>query len=181
MLEARNSYFMTEKELITKLKELKRVKPDKDWAILAKSQILGAKERKPSLAETWNFLRFILKAKPAFAGALLVFLTLGVSVMSANALPGELLYPLKKITEKSKTFFVSEKGRSTVNLELTNKRLEELTQITETNQTKKLAAGVSEFKESASQAAKDLKGSKKMTREIVSETRKIIENKEKVE
>ena len=32
---------MEEKELIAKIRELRQIRPNKDWVVLAKSQILG--------------------------------------------------------------------------------------------------------------------------------------------
>ncbi|OGZ18639.1 MAG: hypothetical protein A2Z68_01410 [Candidatus Nealsonbacteria bacterium RBG_13_38_11] len=66
-------------------------------------------------------------------------------------------------------------------LELTNKRLEELTRIAENNQTPKLAPAINEFQKSAAETAKNLKDPQKITKEVIDETKKLLENKEKAE
>ena len=117
---------------------------------------------------------------------LATLLFLGILISGAfsfaqNSLPGDFLYPLKRISEKGQAIFVSEQDKPQAQLELANKRLEELTRIAENNQTQKLAPAITEFQQSVSQAAKDLKKPKKITKEIVEQTKKLVEKKEKVE
>ena len=164
---------MTEKELIGKLRELRQIKPRKDWVFLTKSQILG--EEKPVLTPFFIF-------KPVYAGFLFVFILLGLFGTAQNALPGDLLYPLKKIVEKSQVVFVSEANKPRLNLELANKRLEELNQIAQNNEVKKLAPAINEFQASVSKVAKNLttlKGAD--VKEIVKGTQKLEEDRKKVE
>jgi hypothetical protein len=137
---------MEEKELIGKLRELRQIKPNRNWVVLTKYQILG-KERKISLG---YYLRIM------YGGLAVVFFLFGLFTLSQNSLPGEFLYPIKKISEKAQVVFISEKEKPQVTLELANKRLEELTKITETNQVKNLAPAINEFQASVSEAAKNL-------------------------
>ncbi len=173
---------MTEKELIGKIRELRQIKPRKDWVSLTKSQILG-EEPKRSLAPFGEvFPRFFFGYKPAFAIVLSVFILFGVFSFAQNSLPGDILYSIKKITEKSQAVFVSEKELPKYNLEIANKRLDELTEIAQTNQVKKLAPAISEFQANMSEAAKSLATVKGQDVEkIVAQTKKLEENKQKVE
>jgi ATP-dependent Lon protease len=165
---------MTEKELIGKIRELRQIKPNKDWVSLTKSQILG---------EEVNQHRVLVNLfRPAYAGLIVVFVLFGLFGFSQNSLPGDLLYPIKKITEKSQAVFVSEKELPKYNLEIANKRLDELTEIAQTNQVKKLAPAISEFQANISEAAKSLvKVKGQDVEKIVAQTKKLEENKKKVE
>jgi len=164
---------MREKELIAKIRELRQIKPNKDWVILTKSQILG---QEPKMDLSLFFRRSVWASLTLFIILFLVF------IIAQNSLPGDLLYPIKKITERSQAVFVSEDEMPKVQLELANKRLEELTKIAETNQVKKLAPAINEFQASISEAAKKIATAKKPDlKEITKETKKIEEGKQKVE
>ena len=63
---------------------------------------------------------------------------------------------------------------------MANKRLDELTKIAEENQVRKLAPAISEFQASLYQAAKDLKKPSKLTQEIVDQTQRLKEKREKI-
>ena len=174
---------MTEKELIGKIRELRQIQPRKDWVSLTKIQILG-EESKRSLAPFGEvFSRFFFQPKPAFAIVLSVFILFGVFSFAQNSLPGDILYSLKKLTEKSQAVFVSKEELPKYNLEIANKRLDELTEIAQTNQVKKLASAISEFQVNMSEAAKSLakvKGGVDVEK-IVAQTKKLEENKQKIE
>ena len=169
---------MTEKELIGKIRELRQIQPSKDWVSLTKSQILGKEDKYNNLISVFQ----ILFSKPAYAGLVVVFVLFGLFGFSQNSLPGDLLYPIKKITERSQAVFVSEEELPKYNLEIANKRLEELNEIAQTNQVKKLAPAISEFQANISEAAKSLAKVKGQDVEkIVAQTKKLEENTKKVE
>jgi len=162
---------MTEKELIGKIRELRQIKPRKDWVLSTKTQILGQEPR----LEIFPFFR------PAYAGIFVVLLLIGLFEFSQSALPGEPLYVLKRISEKAVVSLTPQEQKSKVNLESANKRLEELNQIAQNNEVKKLAPAMSEFQANISEAAKNLVNVKKVDKEIIAQTQKLEENKEKVE
>jgi len=167
---------VAEADLVKKIQELKKIKPRKDWVVLTKSQILGEADR------GWASISFFPFWKPALATVSALGILFGLFVFSQNSLPGDILYSIKKITEKSQAVFVSETERPQLNLELANKRLEELTKIAQTNQVKKLAPAISEFQAKAVEAAENLAKTKKPDVEkIVVQTKKLEENKQKVE
>lgn len=171
---------MTEKDLIKKIRELKQIQPKKDWVVLTKSQIFGKQREQFSLVES---LRLILYYKPAYAGVLAILILFGLFGFSQNSLPGDLLYPLKKITEKSQAVFVSEDEKPKYQLEIANKRLEELNKVATTNQVKNLASAIEEYQISVSRAAEDLKKIKEpeKAKEVVIEIKKLEAIKQKVE
>ena len=176
---------MSESDLIQKIRLLKQIRPRKDWALLIKRELFREepilpRERFSSILDI--FPRLFPNYR--FALATLVFLGILISAgavnLSQNSLPGDFLYSVKRISEKSQAVFVSKEQRPKAQLELANKRLEELTQIAEKNQVQKLAPAINEFKASLSQAAKDLRTPEKLTKGIVDQTKKLEENREKV-
>jgi long-subunit acyl-CoA synthetase (AMP-forming) len=96
-------------------------------------------------------------------------------------LPGEPFYLIKKLVERGQTVFVPEEERPKLELELANKRLEELSKIAEKNDVKKLAPAINEAKESVAQATKNLVKSKKVDKEIVQKTLELEKKKQEVE
>jgi len=137
---------MKEAELIRQLQKLRKIQPRKDWIVFTKTKILGDAPR------VSPFVFF----KPALAGALALGLLAGLFFISQNALPGELLYPIKKLSEKSQRIFVSIEKRPEFQLKLTEKRLAELEVIVEKNDTKKLSSALSELKTSKLYADKEV-------------------------
>ena len=181
---------MNERNLIKKIQTLKKIEAQKDWVVLTKSQILGSDKaartsRISEILEVFQVLpRFAWGYKPALAAITFIGLLAGVFGFSQNALPGNLFYPVKKLTERAETFFVSSQDLPQAQLQLANKRLAELNQIVQNNQVKNMAPAINEFKNSALEAAKELKrvdDSPKLTRGIVDEAGKLKENKEKIE
>ena len=151
---------MEEKDLIFKLKGLNKIAPEKKWVKTTKREILGP-----------TFPIF----QPILVGSLL--LLVAVFVFAQKSLPGEKLYAIKRLTEKGQTFFVSKEEKPKLDLELANKRLEELREIAQSNDIKKLAPAMKEVKEVSAQAAKSLKQVKKPDQEIVAKTKEIEKNK----
>ncbi|MBL7142217.1 MAG: hypothetical protein ISS83_00925 [Candidatus Pacebacteria bacterium] len=158
---------MTEKELIGKIQELRQIKPRKDWVLSVKTQILGPS---PGLraSETPGFT-FFPYFKPALAGLVSVFVLFGLFGFSQNSVPGSFLYSIKKITEKSQSFFVSDEGKTDFSFNLADKRLEELTRIAENNQVKNLPQAITEVQASISEAVKNLSSSDQKTLESLAE------------
>lgn len=176
---------MTDTNLVRKIQLLKEIRPRKDWVLLTKKEILG---EEPNLREQFStFLRVSFQFKPVFATLVVLVVLMGSFGLAQNSLPGDPLYTLKKIREKGQAVFVSEEDLPRHNLEIANKRLEELTEIAQTNQVKKLASALSEFQSSVSEAAQNLAKIKEpekaheAARVLVAEIQKLEENKQKVE
>ena len=172
---------MTQNELIGKIRELRQIKPRKDWVLLTKSQILGQEET-PKF-ELFPFF------KPAYAGLFFLLLLAGLIEFSQGALPGDPLYSLKRITEKAQAVFVSKEEQPKLQLELTNKRLEELNKVAEANQVKRLAPALNEFETTKIAAKKEVvnsiknksgKEATKVAKDIASKLNEVNENEKKV-
>jgi hypothetical protein len=163
----------SEADLVKKIQELKEIKPRKDWVLLTKNQILGEEAIYRGRAS----ISFFPVWKPALATVTVLGVLFGILIFSQNSLPGDFLYPLKKISERSQAVFVSEEEKPAFQLKLANEKLEDLTKTPAKN----LAPALSEFQASISEAAKEITEVKKLdVEEIVAETQKLEENKEKV-
>jgi hypothetical protein len=141
---------MTEKEFISKIKELRSIKPDQDWAFSLKQRILAEEINRE---ERSTFVLF----RPLFAGLTLTFVfCFGLFGMAQNSVPGDFLYGLKKFSEKGQSFFVSEENKTNFSLALANERLEELIRMAEENKVRNLSSAISQAQISLSEASRSL-------------------------
>src|SRR3989338_2660285 len=170
---------MTEKDLIKQLKQLKEIKPSKDWALLTKRQILPREESvRHSVFNTFA----VFQGKLAFAPVISVFIVIGLFGFANTTVPGDFLFPFKKAAEIAQVGLSSGAEKSGVHLKLANRRLEELSGIAEVNKVRSLAPTIKEFQDNMTEAANGLSqmGSLNL-KELVFETQKMEENKQKVE
>ena len=176
-------YAMEERELVNKIKELRRIKPDKDWVVFTKGRILGEEKRAGFISTLEVFPRFIFKYnKFAFATVIVFGLIAGAFTISQNSLPGDPAFVLKKALERTRAAFASQQDLPKIQLELANKRLEELDKIAKTNQSDKLAPAIQEFQNNVSKAAREIASTENPDiKQIVSESRKIKENTQQIE
>lgn len=178
---------MTDKELIAKIRELKQIKPNQNWAFSLRTQIVGNEPDKASFINElkWGF-GLIFQYKKSFATVSVLGLFLAIFGLSLNALPGDLLYPAKKIAERYQTFFVADKNQSKMVFDTANKRLDELSKAVQANSARNLAPAISEYKASVAQVVKSLasetqKRSTKSVKEIAQEIKQLTEKEQKVE
>lgn len=174
---------MDEKQLISKIKELREIKPSQNWVVSTKVRVLG-EDKKTDLVSVLEFFpRLILRYNQlAFACLVFFVFVIGAFGFAQGALPGDPIYVLKRITEKTQLAFVSEQDLPRAQLGLANKRLEELNKIAQTNQVGKLAPAIQEFQANISKAAQDLSKAKNPNvKDIVAQTKKLEDNKKKIE
>ena len=178
----------TEKELIGKVRELRQIKPQKDWVALTKTDILGTDPgftffpyfKLPSISDGGR--RFSLFA-PVFAGFMVVFLAFGSFFLIKNSLPGDVLYSVRRVAHLGQAVFISEEEKPVFQLKLANDRLEDLTKAP----VKNLAPTIYEFEANIAEAARNLSNIDATTSDsiamqrIIEETKKLEENKLKVE
>lgn len=178
---------MTETDLVKKIQELKKIRPRKDWVVLTKSQILGENVKVRlshfTYRDSISIIRNLFSLKPALAGFFVVFILFGVLGFAKNSLPGDPLYIIRKVAHFSQAILTPEAEKPAYQLKLANDRLEDLTKAS----VKNLAPTINEFQASISQATKELSrfdattSSPTLIKKIVEETKKLKENKEKVE
>lgn len=161
---------MTETELINKIKKLKKIKPRKDWVLLVRERILEEAPKETNLPLTF-FPKF------AFATLFAFLVLFGLFGFSGNSLPGDWLYPVRKITEMTKEMFLPKEEQTKFAFEIANKRLDDLTKIAQTNSTKNLAPAIDEVQTSVSRVAKNLSELKPETVKSVIKDVKDIEQK----
>lgn len=189
---------MQEKELISGLKQLKQIKPKKEWVVFSKAKIFEIEAKpavlKPFLRDKISmvldvFPRFSLAHGYRYAFASLVFMfMIGASVFiyAQSALPGDALFSLRKAGEKARTLVASEPATSKFLLQVTNDRLNDLAKIAGSSQSKNLAPAIKEFQASAKETALNIKNMKNVqglnnNKDIVMQAKKIEDAKQKVE
>jgi len=175
---------MTEKELIKQLKTLKEIKPRKEWALLLKSEILNAEYAEQKIAvkpasKAWSILElfplFNYQKKLVYAFATLCFFVVGVFGFAQYTMPGDLLFPVKKITEQTQT-----------PLQVAYNRSEDLVQIIKENKIQNLDSAILEFKASVTDAAKTItqdlvkNNDKESIKVVMAEVKKIQDNQEQM-
>lgn len=169
-----------ESDLIKKIQKLRSIKPRKNWVVLTKNQILG-EELAPEISPKGLPFLGLFRYKYAFAGLAVILILGGTFAFAQKALPGDFLYTLKKVAEKTRLSFASEEERPNLQLEYANERLENLVKVVEANQVRKLAPIIEEYQANVSEAAKSLTKVKEPdVKEIVQRTKKIEENKQEL-
>jgi hypothetical protein len=143
----------TDQEIINQIRVLKEIKPEMEWAILAKQRIMGLEAVEQKLSLVNLFRNFTYQYRVAFAGILLVGLAGGTIAASQNALPGEPLYAVKRTAENGLAMITGNRGTPEANLRLATKRLEEINLISQKNLVKNLPQAFKEY-ETAKTAAK---------------------------
>lgn len=174
---------MSEKEFISKIKELRQIKPSQDWVVSTKGRILGI-EKKKSLASILEFMpRLVFRYnRLAFATVIVFGFLTGAFTFAQKSLPGDPMFALRKVSEEFKTVFVSKENLPEVQLQIARERLEDVDEIVKENKMNKLALAVQEFQASISRAAEDMVNTKNPdVKQIISETKKIEEHKESIE
>lgn len=172
---------LSDKQLIAELRKLRKVKPAKQWVCSIKKDILG-QQQGFSFVPSFVFFKH-LSFKPAFASAFVALVAVGLFSASQNALPGDLLYSLRKLTDSGQAIFVSDADKPVFELEMAADRLNDLTYAPAGN----LEPTISEFQANVLEAARQLSkvdaatSSPTVIKKIVAAARKIEEKKQEVE
>lgn len=151
---------ISQKQLIESLSQLKEIKPRKEWAVLLKSQILAEQKIEPIRAESVSFadvISFIFAPrKLAYSLATVLFLIIGVFGFASYTVPGDLLFPMKKIAEQSQAALT---GQTVLKQDVAtfNSRIKDLAQVAKDGRKDNIPSVISEINANASQLAKNLK------------------------
>lgn len=172
-----------ETELIQKIKELRGIEPNKEWVFLTKKEILGDKL---SSAGTGIFRMFesalSYKYKYALSGLVAILLAGGIFISAQQALPGDLLYPVKRTIEKTRLVLAPKEQQPNIQLEYANEKLESVVKVAQEKKVEKLAPLIEEYQINISEAARVLERVKNPdVKEIVKEAKQLEENKEKAQ
>ncbi len=154
-----------DRQIIEKLTLLKSIAPRQDWVLSVKSQVMSQMDSSLQgslasriLGELVLGIRYFEKPAFAFAGLMLV---VGASLalqISAGSLPGDPLYSLKSTREQMEFALSPSKDRAFVQLELAQRRLDELKQVTAQNRTKDLAVAIKGYQSRVSEVSQALPG-----------------------
>jgi hypothetical protein len=135
---------MEDSNLIAKIKTLENIKPNQEWVVLTKRNILGrGVSYQPSFGSAIG--HFVFQYKMAIAGLILVCMTGGTLVASQGALPGQALYSVKRMTENGMAMLNGNNQEPLANLQLAAKRLAELNLVSQKKLTQDVPAAVKEF------------------------------------
>lgn len=167
-------------QLIESLKQLKGIEPRKEWAILLKSQILAEKQaeavvsaQKVSIFDVisnWNRLLHSCNSaelskfqisnsfsrRLAYAFAVVFFLIIGVFGFAEYTMPGDLLFPIKKIAEQSQASLT---GQTALQQDVANlsSRINDLAQVAKDGRKDNIPSAISEINANVSVLAKSLR------------------------
>lgn len=123
---------MEDKEIIEKIKELKAVKPTKEWAFWLKSNILekGKQEelvRKPQFKlVSW---RFVSRYSKVWIPSLLAVFFVFSFAYAQFTLPGNIFYPLKTVAQNARIYLAPANQKPVVRLEIAKARLNDLMKV----------------------------------------------------
>jgi len=156
---------ITQKNLIEQLETLKEIKPRKEWALLLKSQLLSKEISKPEFRVSkigfWDFIRnskFEIQnsRRLAYAFAVMLFLVVGAFGFARYTVPGDLLFPVKKIAEQSQAALTGQTGVQQ-NVATLNSRINDLVQVAKEGRKNNIPSAISEINLNASELVKSLK------------------------
>ena len=180
---------MNQEELINSIKQLREIKPRKEWAVLVKSQIslsaealAKADNSQPSFAKATEgktksvgimdvISSVFFQKKLAYAFAVVLFLIVGVFGFAKYTVPGDLLFPVKKIAEQSQAALTGQNGfmQSVATL---NNRINDLAQVAKDGRTDNIPSAISEVSANAKDLVKNMKDN--LTKDP--ETLKVVAN-----
>ncbi len=180
---------MKESQLVRQLKSLRELKPSDNWVSFTKERIFAGEPTPAGLRAGLLSFFSVFQYRLALAPIVSVLVLIGLFGVTQNTVPGDFLFSVKKITENAQVTFSSSAEKPKTQLKMANRRLEELSRIAEGNQVRNLDPTIKEFQSNIIQATKDLaafdinvtSSDSLVIKELVAETRKLAENKEKVE
>jgi hypothetical protein len=154
---------ITEKQLIENLKALKEIKPNQEWATLLKSQILSENTKFEAVklpAEKFGILETIssvfFQKKFVYSFAAFAFVIVGLIGFAQSTVPGDLLFPVRKISEQS-TAALSGKAVLKQDVATLNNRINDLAQVAKQGKKDNVPSAISEISTNVSALAKALK------------------------
>jgi len=152
---------LTEEQLIQSLEQLEEIKPRKEWAILLKSQILVKSDLTKSKIGIWDLIRnskseMLNLRRLAYSFAALIFVVVGIFGFARYTVPGDLLFPVKKIAEQSEAALTGQTGVKQ-NVAVLNNRINDLVQVTKEGRKNSIPSAISEINTNASELTKNLK------------------------
>ncbi len=154
---------MNQKDLIKSIKELKGIKPRTEWVTLVKSEIFnGAPEKRiitnlVRKASVFDIIKSsLIHRKLAYSFATLAFIAVGLVGFAQYTMPGDLLFPVRKMAEQSEAALSGQPGVQQ-NLVALNNRINDLALAAKEGKTSNIPSAINEININASELAKNLK------------------------
>jgi hypothetical protein len=134
---------MNKLELSDTIKQLKEIKPRQEWVSLLRSEILTPAENKAPVAQNDIFVAekkdkdlgyvsdVMSQRRFAYASATFVFMVVAFLGFARYTMPGDALYPIKKVAEQ----------QIQTPLKIAQNRSDELIKIVKENKTQEFGAG----------------------------------------
>lgn len=170
---------MEDKEIIEKIKELKAIKPTKEWVFWLKSNILekGKQEtlvRKPQFKlASWSFVsRYSKIMIPSLLAVFFVF----SFAYAQFTLPGNAFYPLKTLAQNVRIYLAPANQKPVIRLEVAKARLLDLMRVE--NHQKVVALVAQKTRENLKNVPQDIKNisSKKVSLLVSQRVQKNYQN-----
>lgn len=180
---------MNKLELSDTIKQLKEIKPRREWVSLLRSEILTPAENRQPIAQNdifiaerrtriWDMVSDVMSHRRfAYASATFVFMVVAFLGFARYTMPGDVLYPIKKVAEQ----------QIQTPLKIAYNRSEELMAIVKENKTQNLEPAITEYRASISDAVKNLTdalavdSNKEAVAQVIAEVKKIQENQQQLE
>ena len=164
-----------EKDLISKIRELKKIEPSQEWLISVRNDLMANFE--PDI----SFFQWLRQPQQFALVACLILIFLGGPWLALKAseasLPGDLLYSVKKANEGLQMTVTSEGNKTQLKVEFASRRLEELGKISEDsgkiNEVKGIVSDLKNNLEEASVYADKISGTEIIA--VAKKTKKIKE------
>jgi len=174
---------MNDKQLISKLQELRQIKPSQDWVVSLKREIVGGQPGfGTQILTVFEVLpRMIFQSKLAYATIACFAILFGTFTFAQNTVPGDLLFSVKKMAEQSQGALLSSANQSNYNLDIVNRRLGELADVIKENKTNNIAPAIQEVKNGIAQTVKDISSNTNDFTSIAVKVQKIQQAKRNVE
>ncbi|NMA48305.1 MAG: hypothetical protein GX947_00805 [Tissierellia bacterium] len=120
---------MNEKNLIQQLKEFKTIKPNNDWVNWLKANLLEIKPNNILERPRVKLVSFSFIKNRSFIPVLLGLFMIGSFSLAQVSLPGNILYPIKTLTQNTRIYLSSDQTKPMVRLEIAKARMEDLSKI----------------------------------------------------
>jgi hypothetical protein len=144
---------MNQKELVNSIRQLKEIKPRAEWAVLLKSKILISNFE---IRNSKFFFGFLTQKRLAYAFATLLFVVVGLAGFAQCTVPGDMLFPIRKIAEQSGAALTGQTSLKQ-NAAALSTRINDLAQVTKEGRKNNIPSTISEIDASALELAKNLK------------------------
>lgn len=155
---------ITQEQLISQVKLLKEIKPRKEWAVLLKSEILAGDQETVKIPAqkvgVWDLIGnlnfgFGASRKLAYSFAAFLFVIFGAFGFVEYTMPGDLLFPVKKIAEQSQAALTGQSGLEQ-GVTILHNRINDLALVAKEGRKNNISSAINEVKENASYLAKNL-------------------------